>query len=157
MIVIYLIRSMLAKIDGSNVLNFTGGILQFIFFSETVEMKLGRSKFVIFLLISSIFLFLSMKVMCLRWKEISINQLIRAFSSAFLIYIARFSTIPNHSYFYQGMSVSKVFDWNGFQIEYGQAAIFIILLQMINGDVFGLFGSLSGALMQDLMLWLSKN
>jgi hypothetical protein len=98
-------------------------LLFFIFFSETVEMKMGRTNTAAFIATS---IATSFGVICLtssrvkRFRDISIHQITRACASAFLCYLAKAANSPNKFFVMDGIVVQRTFEWKGLQIDHSQ-------------------------------------
>lgn len=94
----------------------------FILFSELVEVKLGRNKMAIFIMIYTA---LSISVMRATTAmrsiyDISIHQLTRGCASAMLCYLARAGSSHKKVFLSEGIIIGKNFRWNGMEIEFSQ-------------------------------------
>jgi hypothetical protein len=138
-------------------------VLPFILFSATVEIKMGRRrKMAIFLAIVSMFSLLTMRITKgveatrLLMRDIPANMLTRCCASALLAYLARAASSTTTLYYSDGLVVGKTFRWNGWSVDYSQALLCNVSFQLIAGDFPGLAASATGAVMQEIMLWLSQ-
>ena len=100
-------------------------LLCFIFFSETVETKMGRANMAVFIATS---VATSQGVIHMtssgikRFRDISIHQITRACASAFLCYLAKAANSPNKFFVMDGIAVRRTFEWNGLQIDHSQVS-----------------------------------
>lgn len=98
-------------------------LLFFVFFSETVETKMGRTNMAAFIATSvatslGVIYLTSSRIKLFR--DISIHQITRACASAFLCYLAKAANSPNKFFVMDGIVVQKTFEWKGLQIDYSQ-------------------------------------
>jgi hypothetical protein len=105
-------------------------LLFFIFFSETVETKMGRTNTAAFIATSiatsfGVIYLTSSRIK--RFRDISIHQITRACASAFLCYLAKAANSPNKFFVMDGIVVQRTFEWKGLQIDHSQVHPILII------------------------------
>ena len=116
----------------------------------------------IFLAIVSMFSLLTMRITKgasaarLLMRDIPANLITRCCASALLAYLARAAASSSTMYYPDEIVVDKTFRWNGCNVEYSQALLVNVLVQLLSVDFPGLAATATGAAMREIMLWLSR-